>query len=464
QILTSSFPAYQRFCKAFMQYAKGDYSKMGRYEQEAIGMDSSFAWAAFTVANKAFQSLRNDDLAQQYIQIAMEHRKRLPDIFEARVRQLGFRIADEPQKALELSKLLVELNPGNFSYRSVLINDYMSQDQYEAALEQVKFIQQHNDNRCTEFYLEGTILLRLGRIEEGIERGLSCQEAEPDNAFLVQTLGELYLADEKYELATQMFQRADLLESKNLNWDKFSAHLSYLQDSMPEDIPALQKTLSGSYYRPSSTISYYEVSTYGQLLFIVGERQIKYFSYYPVGGNRFVSVAGHQASVSFDEDGKPTSIFLQEPNGRKYTIKFIPPPVEDVRLKTIEGDFAAAAEALDAIPAENQNGWMYESLAAIQAFRKAGTTFNPDGISGEYMDEEGFGIRISLSDAGEIEVGLTRNPNIGNFVFVPVGKNELLSLELLERNYHLVRENGIVSKLEIHYPDKEPLVLNRASD
>ncbi|MEL6846683.1 MAG: hypothetical protein AAFP02_26050, partial [Bacteroidota bacterium] len=292
----------------------------------------------------------------------MEHRKRLPDIFEAKVRQLNFRIADEPEKALELSKLLVELNPVNFSYRSVLLNDYMSQDMYEEALAQVSAIHQLTGDPCADFFAEAAILLRLGRIKEGIERGLRCQEAESDNARVIQSLGELYLADGDYEQATQAFQRADLLESNFLDWDKFSAHLRYMQDSVPQDLTTLFPRIIGRYYRSGSTVPYFDVSTIGSLLFITGERQLKYYSYYPSAKNRFISMIGSEATFTMDKAGDPVSIFIKSGSNNENTLKYIPPQLEEARLQTINDDRAAVKKALAAVPETQQSGWMYESL------------------------------------------------------------------------------------------------------
>ncbi|MEL6846693.1 MAG: hypothetical protein AAFP02_26100, partial [Bacteroidota bacterium] len=282
QILTNSLPAYKLLCQSYERYVKRDYSEVCKYEQQAIEIDSSFAWAAFMVATSAYSYLQNDEMAKQYIELAMKHRKRLPDLFEARIRQLNFRIADEPEKALELSKLLVELNPGNFSFRQTLVNDYYLQDQYEEALEQVKTLQALRNDPCELFYLEGNMLLRMGEIKEGIERTLSCQEAHPNNASLAQILGELYLADEQYDQAAQWFQRAELLESNYLDWDKLQPHLSFMQDSAEaKELPTTYKQLSGKYFGFSSAAFYFNVSTNGRLLFINGSRQQKY-PYYPV--------------------------------------------------------------------------------------------------------------------------------------------------------------------------------------
>ncbi|MEL6593244.1 MAG: adenylate/guanylate cyclase domain-containing protein, partial [Bacteroidota bacterium] len=289
QILTNSIPAYRTLCQSYEGYLKQDYSKIGLYEKQAVGMDSSFAWAALMTATTAYSFLQSDEMAKKYIDLAMKHRKRLPEVFDAKVRQLNYRIADEPEKALELSKLLVELHPGNFSYRQNLINDYYSQDQFGAVMEQIEILQSLREDPCELFYLEGNTLLRMGEIKKGIERTLSCQRSYPNNASLAQTLGELYLADEQYEKARQSFQRAELLESSYLDWDKLEPHLSYMQDSIDrKDLPDLYENLVARYYHNRSTLFYFDVNTNGQLLFINGPRQQKY-PYYPVGGNRFVA-------------------------------------------------------------------------------------------------------------------------------------------------------------------------------
>ncbi|MEL6845356.1 MAG: hypothetical protein AAFP02_19285, partial [Bacteroidota bacterium] len=365
QILTNSIPAYRTLCQSYEGYLKQDYSKIGLYEKQAVGMDSSFAWAALMTATTAYSFLQSDEMAKKYIDLAMKHRKRLPEVFDAKVRQLNYRIADEPEKALELSKLLVELHPGNFSYRQNLINDYYSQDQFGAVMEQIEILQSLREDPCELFYLEGNTLLRMGEIKKGIERTLSCQRSYPNNASLAQTLGELYLADEQYEKARQSFQRAELLESSYLDWDKLEPHLSYMQDSIDrKDLPDLYENLVARYYHNRSTLFYFDVNTNGQLLFINGPRQQKY-PYYPVGGNRFVATTGHEATFYFDESGKPSSVDAKEPSGRSYTLRFVPKKLDEARLSLIQRDVAAAESAFGEITETDKKGWVYESIKSI---------------------------------------------------------------------------------------------------
>ncbi|MEL6846817.1 MAG: hypothetical protein AAFP02_26735, partial [Bacteroidota bacterium] len=192
------------------------------------------------------------------------------------------------------------------------------------------------------------------------------------------------------------------------------------------------------------------VSTNGRLLFINGPRQQKY-PYYPVSSTRFIATPGHEAIFQFDEAGKPLSIVAKYPTGQEYLFHFAHPKLDEARLNTISGDYANATKALAAVPEAYQKGWLFENVTAVNAFREAGKSFNQEGVSGEYRDAEGSGIRIVINDKGEMGGEWLTERREDKFSFFAVDESELVSMKILDRNFRLSRENNLVTQVEIIY-------------
>ncbi|MEM6347126.1 MAG: adenylate/guanylate cyclase domain-containing protein [Bacteroidota bacterium] len=460
QILTSSMPAYQRYCEAFIKILNGDFTGYVGGLAEATEIDSTFAWGAYTAAQAYYQYLRSDESSIKAIDLAMRHRKRLPEVFEARVKQLKFRIYDEPEKALQLSQLLVELHPGNFSFSQTLINDLFMQERYEEVLTEIDRLQAMRKDPCELFYVEGNCLLRLNKIREGLKRTKACQEASPNSASLAQMYAEFFLADGKYEEAGKWFQRAELLESQYLAWDKLAPHIDFMQDSADKiNFEALYEGLTGRYYSDRIMTFYFNVSTNGHQLYINGPRQQKY-PYYPVSSHKFIATPGHQAVFEYDEAGNPIAVLGTEPSGRSYRLEYVDSNLDEARAKLTKADFASAKAKLEGVPEAYQNGWLYEAIKDAVSYEAEEVAADWDKMLGEYAAPDGLGVNLFIEN-NRLFATFIQGQNLDPFPIFPINETDFVNTQYLGRTIRLVKEGESVVAVEIVYPDKDPIRFNR---
>lgn len=463
QILTNSLPAYQKYCEGFILALEGDLSAYVSTIAQAVELDTTFAWGAYTTAQAYYQYLRSNESSQSSIDLAMRHRKRLPELFEARVRQLKYRIYDEPEKALQLSQLLVELHPGNFSFSQTLINDLFLQERYEEVLAEINRMQAMQKDPCDMFYIEGICLLRLNKITEGIKKTKVCQEASPNSANIAQTLAEFYLADQNYEEARSWFQRAELLESRVLDWDNLEPHIAFMQDSADEiDILNLYQSLTGRYYGEASTAFYFNVSANGYQLYVNGPRQQK-VPYYSVSSRKFVSTMGHQARFELDEAGNAIAVNGLEPGGTAYRLDYVHSTLDAARENLIEGDYASAKTQIAEVPEVYQKGWLYDAVQNALRFQADEVTSNWDNLIGEYQDEKGDGVQIFYEE-DRLQAIFILKANSDRFPIFPINQSDFVNMNYLGRTLRMIRQGERIVAIEVVYPDKASLILNRLAD
>ncbi|MEL7532336.1 MAG: hypothetical protein AAFN10_13545, partial [Bacteroidota bacterium] len=263
-----------------------------------------------------------------------------------------------------------------------------------------------------------------------------------------------------FYLQEKTLHKPELLESQYLDWDNLEPHISFMQDSADKiDFEALFQGLTGRYYSDRTMAFYFNVSTNGHQLYINGPRQQKY-PYYPVSSNKFIATPGHQASFEFDKGGNLIAVTGTEPNGRNYRLDYVYPRLDEARKELIEADFASAQAKWKEVPEAYQNGWLYEAIQNAISYDAEEVAVDWENILGEYVSEDGSGVRILVED-DRLHAAFMQSQNADPFPIFPINGSDYVNMHYLERTIHLIKEGENVIAIDIVYPDKDALRLER---
>lgn len=246
QQLSENVGAVEKMIIGVSNFGK-NLSRVFKQLKEAEEDDESFAMASYLNALLHHQLSFSREQAVKSIANAMKHRKRLSETMETNIRMLNYRIQGEPEKAVQLAKMMADLRPAQADLQSALANEYRMLGQWENALESVKRYQIARDdpNAMIEFELHTYFV--LGRIEEGIKKGEAFVKNNPEKLDAIKQLGKLYLKAGEYAKAKPLFEKATLLDPESPYWDRFLDHITFMEDSASFMTEAYLHKLLGDY-------------------------------------------------------------------------------------------------------------------------------------------------------------------------------------------------------------------------
>ena len=306
EYLTDDLDAYESFCKGIISGYYGNRPKSFQFFDKAIERDPSFAWSHFLVSRNHHVFQRSEQKAQHHIQQAMMYRSRLPDVFEASVRQLNYRINGEPEKALKLMEMLVQLNPRNSVMRFNLIQEYMLQNEYQLALDAIREYQKVFKEPFAQAEKEAFCLIALNKEAEGIRRAKSYLKDNPNLGGGHFALGEFYTHSEKWEEARSQFERMELIEPENHVVPQMLEVIDFLEDSSEFITKDLYQSFDGTYVTSYHNFEF-QVIPEGRKLFLQVKNQRRTILY-PINLDYYISPWGMSFRFVRNDQGLVTGM------------------------------------------------------------------------------------------------------------------------------------------------------------
>lgn len=226
-VMTDSEEAYKEFCLGMLAASKQSPEVFQRFSA-ASATDPTFAWANFYYANLLFYYQRSDELIRQYLELSMDHMGRLPDIFSVQIKQLNYKVNDEPEKALKLIELMTQLEPGKASHWYSLINESFSQRQYDQSLKAIDQYMKMQPGTDALLLTKANCHLWLKQPEEGlkvINQYLAIQPKD-QNGLIIK--GQLLLLDNAVGKAREIFERGSFIHGENEIFSRLVKHCDYV--------------------------------------------------------------------------------------------------------------------------------------------------------------------------------------------------------------------------------------------
>ncbi|MDW3645715.1 MAG: adenylate/guanylate cyclase domain-containing protein [Bacteroidia bacterium] len=310
QQLTEDVDAFKKLIEGLVNMNK-NFGRGLQLINEAGEEDESFAMANYINAIINHQMSFSPTLAEKSIERAMKHRKRLGESAETNVRILNYRIDNQPEKAVQLAKMMADMKPAQSDLQLSLSGEYQRLGMFEEALESVKRYQIARDDPDAALEAELNYLLRLGRTEEGIKRGEAFIKKNPEKLTVIKELGKHYLKAEAYEKAENLFKKADILEPESPYWSRFLDHIIFMKDSasyLTEDF--LQKYM-GEYEVEFRKLSL-EIEVDAPILALRVQNQ-QDFPLYPISTNSyFASIQDLEIKFKKVLESEAEKLYLKE--------------------------------------------------------------------------------------------------------------------------------------------------------
>ncbi len=282
---------------AFENYIRGLYIDSFYFHLiKALELDSTFALAAYTLADQHHQFQISNKSARKYINLAMRHRQRLSEYGEISIRTLYYLILGENEKAVALSEMQYELNPNDVQLLTELIYTYwrnLLTDKEKKAVERLnKLVPDHPEYRIEL----AKCYLFTGKFGEGLEVLSDLLKDNPENIRALMQEGEIYLHMNNLDAAEEVYKKAILLMPEaEKYWSKLFDHITYSRNNTLSEnslVPFI------GIYRAENT----EMNTYFSIinhhLVLKAETQGPVFLY-PVSDTQFVTVVRQPSSFSF---------------------------------------------------------------------------------------------------------------------------------------------------------------------
>ncbi len=320
-VLTQSPEAYQSFIEGIIALKNQQPDLFSKLEQP-MKQDPTFAWASFNYANMLYYFQRSPNLVRQYLDQAMEHMGRMPEIFSLSIKQLHYKVNDQPEKALKLASLMTQMEPEKASHWSALIRESYLLNEYDVCINALHQYRQLQDDPDYERSMEARCYLWLGEIDKGlaaIERHLKSQ---PKDQAGILMKGQFLLAQEKVEEARTVFEQGSFLFDEPDIWERMLRHCDYVEEHGQMTKEDAARYLGQYWVQGLSSFRIYMKYLVDHLVIKSGKQPN--IILYPLGDHEFAMV--YDATISFTEDslaGNITHLIMTQASGVRFTASYV---------------------------------------------------------------------------------------------------------------------------------------------
>ncbi|MDW3652794.1 MAG: adenylate/guanylate cyclase domain-containing protein [Bacteroidia bacterium] len=418
--------------------------------EKAIELDSTFALALQGYAAKNYYYQRGSLETKRAINQAMRHRKRLPYAYQIALRVQKHLIYREWEKAEELLKIQLEIEPNNDLYNNSLLNVYFKTGQYDKQVE-------HSEDRFardptpTNGLQSIRALMVNGQADKVIGRVKNYLLLDPQNVSALELLTQAYILSGDLDKAKKTCEKIILINpelepyiSKNLE------ALDYM-----ETHPINQEDLSKfvGVFRSIYSEQIIENRLLNGLLYSKAFHQNGIYLY-PAGENQLKSgkiYGGREMGLLINSEGKVYGFKNTETEKIKSTSYYYYWKqdstiwqAEDLLRK---GDYEKAQiayqKAIDQHPEHYYLQQAKQHLDYVQSQSKAELLENFQRLVGQYGEIDVW-----------IENGLLYYKKLGisRRIFRPLSRNRFTTLLNYAHNYEIIEKGGQVVAIQgSHY-------------
>lgn len=302
EAFTFDLEAYKKFCLFHT-------TSWLKYLEEAIALDSTFALASFTMAAHQFGWSFSLLEAKEAINLSMRHRQRLSESWKSQVKQLYFRINDQPEKAISLLKMQLELNPGNQNTLTTLTQYLYLIDQYEELLALRKKLATIDPNPGRQIDIAEAYLLN-GQFPQAEKIFLDILGRYPNQLNVLASMTYFYALEGQFDKVDSLAEKIVLInpEIEPLA-EKYRKTFQYARNH-PQTQESLKKYTG--LYRLQDRALEFDISTIKDILFVKGKNQARGFFCLPSAPDTYML-----GNLDFLEDWH----FVSDSSGRVYKIE-----------------------------------------------------------------------------------------------------------------------------------------------
>lgn len=196
---------------AYKNYSLFFWASKLKYLEQAISQDTTFAIASYARAQYLFSWSSSLLGAKEAINQGMRHRKRLPDHWKSHMKTLYFQINNQPEKAIALLQMQLEMDPGNQNKMETLSRYFYLTNQYEALLAWRKKLSLLDPNPKNQIDVVEALLLN-GKSEEAGQILINILTQYPNQPDAITTQASYYAITGQVDKADSLLQKIIILD------------------------------------------------------------------------------------------------------------------------------------------------------------------------------------------------------------------------------------------------------------
>ncbi|MFC1639785.1 protein kinase, partial [Gemmatimonadota bacterium] len=217
EVLTGTMSSLEHLMRGLSAVMlRSDWQGAASSLEQSVVEDQTNALAQYFLY--AVSILGNDrEKAAAAIQGAMQHMYRLPDRLQFQIKTSYYDFMQQPEKALAVAKMRIELSPDDIEGRAQLATLHKLRNEREEAIAQYEAILEADPTQY-EFLRELAALHRtMGNFDEAVVKYERYAAQFPEDRASYSSLGGLYRMLGQHERAKEYYDRAQMIEPENVS-------------------------------------------------------------------------------------------------------------------------------------------------------------------------------------------------------------------------------------------------------
>jgi Tfp pilus assembly protein PilF/TolB-like protein len=216
-LYTESPQAFEEYARAYMALqVRRDFAAALTRLEAAVSADPTFALAHWQLATIYTTQNRGRE-GEAALQAAMDHVYRLPQSEQFQVKVEYYQRRREPDKALAVSEMRIELQPDDIAGYASLASQYLRRDRPDDALAMYERILEIDPGSLQYLNAIGAIHKSEGRYDAALAAYRRYASRYPDQAEPVGEIAGLFLRMAELDSARAYYERASLLDADDIS-------------------------------------------------------------------------------------------------------------------------------------------------------------------------------------------------------------------------------------------------------
>ena len=211
EIFTNSIKSLEYFSAGHRELLFHNWSKAIEYFEMAVKEDPGFTVGYLSLANYYFNSNQTEKAAVA-LQLAMDKIITVPERTQFQIKFFYYILEQKPEKALAVIKMWVELFPYDIQAHSTLAQRYQVSNNIAGAINEYKTILELDPEQFDYVIVIGDLYEEAGKPDSALIYYKHYANQFPKDYKSYSNIGEHYLKIAEFELATEYFEKAILLE------------------------------------------------------------------------------------------------------------------------------------------------------------------------------------------------------------------------------------------------------------
>ena len=263
EIFTNSTVSLEHFSLAERELMFGNYESATKHYESAIEEDPGFAFGYVSLAQTYLNS-NQVEKGRNALGKAMQYIDKVPERLQFRIKIINFIINAEPEKAMSVIKMWVELYPEDIEGHKTLAQRHLNSNNIEGAIAEYKTILRLDPEQYDYLPKIGKLYQELENQDSALRYFHLYAKEFPKDYKSYYNIGEYYEKIADFENAKKYYEKAYVLEPSNVNVSSKLAKIEFDQGNFESAFEGYNKVLGISKTAKDSAEAFSYLSSYFQ--------------------------------------------------------------------------------------------------------------------------------------------------------------------------------------------------------